>query len=401
MNDGNFIGARLAEWSEELAAVQAALDAGGVAMLEEAELAGRALEACGHLLRRAARSGVAAGSIEGVLRALPSRGVEEWARSVDVAAIEARIWRAADEAVEARLPETPGDADTWAVWARQGLEARDALESRLVAMGVREGLGFAAEMPVRERLAAALRAKDRALASTTRRLVGLNGWRRAMRDALDPEHRERAWWFTARADCDDLLGVLAGEEPATEHVERCDECQRDLARARVADLPRTRHLSEDDLWNYDLGLLSPGERAYAERHARTCVWCGQALAALAEGEQEIAALSRTAGPAIRTIDFPRARSGSDEPEVLADDADFRLLLFRRRAALTLVVQPRREGLVAAASLEVAGRTLHARPGPNGLEIHLDSAPRERVTVRLRLGAGDREVARSVDLAPRR
>ena len=52
MNDGNFIGARLAEWSEELAAVQAALDAGAVAMLEEAELAGRALEACGHLLRR-------------------------------------------------------------------------------------------------------------------------------------------------------------------------------------------------------------------------------------------------------------------------------------------------------------------------------------------------------------
>jgi hypothetical protein len=407
VNDGD-IGRRVAEWSEELAAVETALSGASAHTADNADatravasLAGRALEAGGHLLRRAARSGIASPSIERVLRALPSRGVEAWVESVDLAAVEARLRRATDEAVEAGLPETPGEAETWAAWARQGLETRDAFESQLVALRFREGLGFEVERPVRERLAAALGTKDRALWPMSRRLVALNGWRRQMRDALDPEHRAGAWWFTARAECDDLLAVLAGEKPATKHVEGCDECQRDLARARLVDLPRTRHLSEDDLWNFDLGLLPPAERAYAERHARTCVACAQALAALAEGEQEIAAPTRTAGAGARTVDLPRAGRGGDEPEVLADDADFRLLLFRRGGRVTVVVQPRRPGLVAAAALELSGRTVHAKPGVDGLEIDLGSGPRERVTVRVRLGGEGGEVARTVDLARRR
>ncbi|HYX90442.1 MAG TPA: hypothetical protein VE782_02685, partial [Myxococcaceae bacterium] len=155
MNDGDFIRMRLAEWSEELGALEATLDAGAEVFLEEAELAGRALEVCGHLLRRTARSDFAPRSIERVLKAVPSGGIEAWAESVDMTAVESRLWRAADEAVEAGLPETPGEAETWAAWARQGLEMRDAFESRLVAMRFREGLGHEAERAVRERLAAA------------------------------------------------------------------------------------------------------------------------------------------------------------------------------------------------------------------------------------------------------
>jgi hypothetical protein len=335
VNEGDFIRTRLVRWNEELARIDAATSNGSPRSgAGAAALAGRALEACGHLLRRLARSsaGTDAGldRVERVLRALPSGAVAAWAASADLGALEARLRRATDEAVEAALPETPKDAESWAASAREGLEARDAFESQLVAMCFREGLGFEAERSVRERLAAALKAQDLALSPRSRRLVTLNAYRREMRDALDPEHRKRAWWFTSRADCDDLLPMLAGEKKASEHVERCDECQRDLARARRADLPRMRHLSEDDLWKYDLGLLSGAERAYAERHARACGACAEALAALAEGEQEIAALALTGsdGAGVRPMTLETARGGAEEPEVLADDADFRLFVSR-------------------------------------------------------------------------
>jgi hypothetical protein len=289
------------------------------------------------------------------------------------------------------------------------LEARDAFESQVAAMRCREALGYEADRPVRERLAAALEAQDVALSPRSRRLVGLNAYRRQMRDALDPDHRRGAWWFTSRADCDDLLDVLAGERTATQHVEQCDECQRDLARARRIELPRTRHLSEDDLWNYDLGVLSAGERVYADRHARTCPSCAQALAALVEGEQEIEGLTGMGGTEVRPVGLPPARRGGKEPEVLADDADFRLLVFRRRKKVIVVVQPRAPGLVAAAALELPGGSglpggrIDAKPCAEGLEIELSAPPRGRVAVRVRLGRGEgeSEIVKSVEIAPRK
>lgn len=381
----------------ELTLLEAALGA-REASSGVADLAGRTLDVAGALLRRSRASGVPLADVERVLRLIPTAAVETWARTVDLDELESRLRRAAEEAVEAILPESPEDRETWAAWAREGIEARDRLESQLVALQHRESMGFAADRAVRERFAQALVKKDAALRPRCRWLVGLNPWRRDERDALDPEHRANAWWFTDRAECDDLIALLAGELEHSAHVHVCADCQRDLLRVESVSAPRIRHVTADELWNDDLGLCTPQERAVIERHARTCGECAQALAALSEGEEAIREITepakRRTRPGLGLSGLnpmqgdQRARvRNTEEPDVVADHADFRLLLFRRRERLRLLVQPRRAGRVAAAAVFLPDdprRSLSARPGPDGFELDISESLRVRGAVRVRV-----------------
>ncbi|MBX5482647.1 MAG: hypothetical protein IRZ16_12530 [Myxococcaceae bacterium] len=392
---------------EELVHLEAAAGAGSIC---DAEGAARALLCAGDLLRRRGLLGDHREVVERLLRKVSSAGVAAFARSVDLDALETRLRRAAEEAVEATLPESPEDAGTWAAWAAEGLEERDALESQLWALEAREVLGFEGDRSARERLKAAVAAQDRALRGSARWWVGLNDLRRAERDALDPMARAAAWWYVDRADCDDLLPLLAGELTHSAHAERCPDCQRDLDVVRTANQPRPRHLSEDELWRYDLGTLSRQERALVDAHVRICLECSRALAALEEGEEAIRELTATATPKTdipfgTVIELPTARNRpqNDEPEVLATHADFRLLLFRRGPRAKLVVQEASPGRVAAAAVFLPtrpDRALSARPGPDGFEVELPGALRAHgaARVRVQLGGPARAVEHDVPLA---
>lgn len=400
MNDG-VVRRRTAAHLEELKTLEVALGAKD-ASAGSAELAGRLLATAGALLRRTHEGGVAIGTLESALRRLPSAAVKAWVEGVDLAGLEARLRRASEEAVEAMLPESPEDRETWIAWAREGVEARERIEGQLIALRFRETLGFQGESTLCQRLAQQLELQDRALRMRSRWLVGLNAWRREERDALDAEHRATAWWFSDRADCDDLIALLSGELNESRHLERCEHCQRDLARVEAVNAAHARHVSADELWNYDLGLCSAQERAFIEKHSRACGECAQALAALAEGEEAIRDLDNvgTAPGVVVSMDRARAKNASGEAEVVADHDDFRVLLFRRRDRMKLVVQPRRAGRVAAAAVYVADapeRALAARQGPDGLELDISDSLRVRggVTVRVRLQGSAQDVEHDV------
>ena len=68
------------------------------------------------------------------LALVPNSGLKSWGEAVSVDDLQARLKRAADEAVEAALPDTPDDGSTWTSWAMQGLFARDRMESALCAV---------------------------------------------------------------------------------------------------------------------------------------------------------------------------------------------------------------------------------------------------------------------------
>lgn len=380
---------------EELIALEGALKDAAV----NPEQVGKALAAAGALLRRMEIARAERARIEALLRRLPSKAVHGWSASVELAGVEARMRRATEEAVEAALPEATDEGGTWAAWAREGIEAREVLESQLWALAARERLGFEDDAPARVRLREALTHQDRALAPRARWLVGVNPWRRDERDLLDAEHRATAWWFTARAECDALLPALAGEVKASAHLQSCELCQRDLQTARPVDVPRQRHLSEDDLWRFDLGLSTAAERAFIDQHLRTCPACAQDVAALEDGEDTLRALTApTQAPTATVVDIRTRMRPSSEPEVVADTAHFRLLLFRREAP-RLVVQPKGPRKLAAAALLVQGqphRTIAARAGAEGLGFEVGNLT-GALRVRARFAGSDDDVECDVDL----
>lgn len=383
---------------EALQALEAALrrsSPGG-----DVESIGRALACTGEVMRRCPPESAGAGAtVDAVLQRLPAAGVTAWCETLDLSSVEARLRRAADEAVEGALPETWEDRPTWLSWAKEGLLERDRLASQHVALLRLVSLGGGVSRSHLTALEEQVRNFDGRMRSLVRAWVALNPWRRAERDLLLPEHRAAAWWFTDRAECDELLLILAGQSDGAAHLGTCALCRRDVAAVGDLSAPLARHLTEDDLWSLDLGRVPAHQKTVFERHARGCRPCRQAMAALEEGEDAIAEAINADPPRALppTATIPRAPSG-DVPEIVGEHAQFRVLLFRRPTRSRLVVEPRHSGGLAAARVslpESPHRPLVARPGPAGFELELSEAFRirgvARVQVKARAGGEDLEL----------
>lgn len=199
---------------------------------------------------------------------------------------------------------------------------------------------------------------------------------------LDANERTQAWWFSARADCDDLVATwTASPGPLTPHLQSCSECRADLADAAVVDSPPRRHLSSDELWRFDMGLLAADERARMEAHAAKCADCAHAILALEEGDvaieeaMELEEEGMTGVPRARTSREPaQRRPGARHPEqreVLEERRDFRVLLVRERQRVKLLVQPLSGRSVTAAVFLSPGKpSLKPTQGPEGISFEL-------------------------------
>src|SRR5262249_11194898 len=140
-------------------------------------------------------------------------GITSFAEGLSIDELRGRLTRAADEAVEAALPDNDDDGPTWSVWAMQGLRARDRAESAVCALERLKALGRQEVASVLERLKAALQKLDVDMKSRAAALTALNASRRAERDLLDDEVKVSAWWFSLRSEAadDGLVKALGGD----------------------------------------------------------------------------------------------------------------------------------------------------------------------------------------------
>lgn len=349
---------------------------------ERAAVVGKLLAALGDPLRCGQRCQ------DEVLGALARADVEGWLSVVDTEAVRAELSRAAEAALEAALAEGDAERAEWEGWALQALGSRDALDAALHALARWESAGAGlseAGRRIRERLSSELARVDGQAPAIARRLVGINAARRMMRDRLAAEHRQRAWWYASRADCDPLVRLWTEPEVPPEETAHCLECARDRHNAKLAERPPGHCVSEDELWMLDSGELAPARRRLIERHALKCGECALALQAAAvpveENPEGAPELARAAGPA---------------PEVVASRPEFKVLLFRKPQA-RLVVEPLGAARLAAAALQLpAAAQLRGAPASPTVEIDLGKVKlgqRGRLSVTL---AGGRTV--DVDVA---
>lgn len=366
---------------------------------DPAPVVARVLEAAGDLLRRTKAIPCDLKQVETTLALVPGSGLKSWGEAVSVEDLQARLKRAADEAVEAALPDTPDDGSTWTNWAMQGLFARDRMESALCAVQRLAGQGRKDAAELHARLSVAVRAVDKALAHRAAWLTPLNADRRNEAAILDPEARLKAWWFTARNEPGDdgLVSALGGEggRPLSGAEAAADA---EVKRARK------RPVSFEELFRFDLGVASPAEKASIAAQSKANPDFAKALAAMAEGERAIEQLVGPE-PIVNVIPIDRGAAERGEPrggEVIAERAEFKVLLFRRRERVQVVVQPRRTDRFASAAVFLTEAPETARPSTStaeGLEFDLGPAAKvkgqqARVVVRLQGGI---EVATLVGL----
>lgn len=345
---------------------------------------GEVLEAAGDCLRRAARVGVE--GVDAALRGLGRPQVEAWLKAQKPQALQPVLLRAAEEAVEVAL-DGGEEAEMWRASALEGLAARDRAASAACALAAWEGLHGALEgeaAQLRERFVSALGTLDSSLRPRARWFIPLNPQRRQERDLLEPAEQDTAWWFSARADCDELVATWTGApQTQTSHLQGCRDCRSDMADTAPVDAPPRRHLSADDLWRFDMGLMTEDERSRVDAHTAHCGECAQAVLALGEGEEAVEeALDMeegSMGQAARNSRAPVAPRPSaarhpEQREVLDERRDFRVVLVRERQRVRLLVQPLSGRTVTAAVFLSPGRpSLKPTQGPEGLAFDLTTA----------------------------
>ncbi|HEY8209596.1 MAG TPA: hypothetical protein VIG99_19045 [Myxococcaceae bacterium] len=342
--------------------------------------AAEAMVGVGDLLRRTRTAGLGESQVEAILSRIGRESLEAWLVKSPVAALEAAMDRALSEGGEAALAEDGAEREIWASSADEALMARDRAESARVAIDRWESLK-GEELKGAEDLRERLFELDVRFRKQARLLVGLNRRRRVERDVLDESAREPAWWFTSRADCDDLMRLLAGTATATseQHLAGCSLCRGDLKRSQMVERrPPERHPTSEDFWNLDMGLLPAEERRELKRHAEACKACRQILFALDEGEKAIEELLEKGDPPKSAA--PRGsekKSGGPQRarrQVAVDRREFRLLVVRDRGRVRLVVEPREaRGFAAAKCLVPPQRkALTPKSTRDGLEFDLGS-----------------------------
>ena len=178
-----------------------------------AVVVGLLLEAAGDVLRRKAATRATAANVTRPLSSIPELGLRSWGDAVQVAELALRLKRAASQAVESALPDSDEEGKAMAEWAVQDLQARDRLESALVALEALASSGRKDAQALAERLRSAVGRVDRTARAAVASLTALNGARRAEAALIDPEFRGQAWWYSERTGIDDdqLVQVLGGE----------------------------------------------------------------------------------------------------------------------------------------------------------------------------------------------
>jgi hypothetical protein len=321
--------------------------------------------------------------------------VEAWLREQEVEALRGALLRGAEEAAEAALGEQE-EAELWRASALEGLLARDRAESAARALAEWEALQGPLEGEAAQRWRAfreGLGRLDVALRPMARWFISLNPHRREERDVLDAGERARAWWYTERAECDELLAAL-GKRPErpSPHLEGCPHCRADLSGTAHVEAPPRRHLSAEQLWRLDMGEMSLEERTWVERHTQKCLECAQALWALEEGDAAIEeALEEDELPGARTsrAAAPRRPGAARLPEhreVLEERRDFRVVLVRERRRARLLVQPLSGRAVTAAVFLAPGKpSLKPQHGPEGILFELGPAGGRSAHLTLQVG----------------
>lgn len=354
--------------AEELLSLEVELD-GGKRPGGPAPLVGRLLEAAGDLLRRATSLGADRATVDRALQRLSDAALSSWSCAVEVGEVSGRLARAASQAVEVAIPDVPEEADTIAGWAMQDLQARDRLESTLVALERLAGLGRDDARALVTQLRGAVTTIDANCRASVASLTPLNPYRRPEAMLLDEPERLRAWWFSGRSGIDDdlLVPILGGERPGT-------LAPAELEVGEVVASRRSRPISSDDLLRLDLGLASDAERESIARRATRDPELRLALAAMEEGDRAIDEVLQGAAPERPVVTLPTA-SRATPPDVIEDNADFKVLVFRGPRTVQVVVQPSDPRRLAAAAVflpDDIGRPLEPFAGEQGLQFELGS-----------------------------
>ncbi|PZR10820.1 MAG: hypothetical protein DI536_19295 [Archangium gephyra] len=368
----------------ELEALQHEL-AAGKRPGDGAVVVGLLLEAAGDVLRRAGTLGVKTAAIVEPLQSIPELSLRSWADGVAVEDMAMKLKRAASQAVEAAIPDSPEAGEAMTRFAVQDLQSRDRLESALVALEALGAGGRSDAKTLAARLRGSVAGVDRECRGSVVSLTALNGPRRAEASLLDQAYRQQAWWYSERTgiEDDELVRVLGGETKGSVPSE--------LKTANTTvTRKRSRPVNADDLLRYDLGLATPVEREVIRLQADADPELKLALAAMAAGEAAIEELSREEeGSAPRVVPFPATVERS-APEIIEERSEFKVLLFRSKKNVQVVVQPHRQDRFAAAAVYRRDAPDHAfpsSPGDMGLHFDLGSADRlvgttARVVVKL-------------------
>lgn len=371
---------------DELESIRAELEADKLRS-DLGPVVGRVLEAAGDLIRRSTRIQTDLAALDRILMLVPNAGLTSWGEAVSVDDLAKRVARAAEEAVEAALPDTPEDGSTWNSWAMQGLFARDRLESALCSLERLGKLGRQDASTIHSKIRKQVDAADDRLKHRARWLSGLNGDRRSEAQLLDDSCRTKAWWFAAHCSPgdDELVKHLGEGGPLT---------GAEAAVHREVTKKRTRQIGFDELFRYDLGLASPAETAMIEAQAKKDPELRKAIAAMRDAEAAIEDNdpNRPQNP----VSAGQAPAPGDRGsvQVIEDRQDFKVLVFRRSQRIRLVVQPVRTDRFAAAAVFLPDAPNTARPSRDtaeGLEFdlgpeHLLAGQLARVVVRLQGGA---------------
>jgi hypothetical protein len=363
-----------------------------------APVVGRVLEAAGDLLRRKGAVPCPQGSVEKVLTLVPEPGLSSWASGVDEQSHAARLSQAATQAVESAIPDDDEDGKVLAGYAMDALLARDRLESALVALEAlaKAGRGDAKVLAERLRpLAARIDGRCRKAGAS---FTPLNSERRFEAQLLDEAFRPAAWWFVEKngPEHDGLIPTFGG-------IPRGTLGPTERAAAETVDAPRARRVTFDELFRFDLGLASPAEAAAIRREAERDAEMKTILSALDAGERAIEALTEGDVPPTPRAKAPERTVEPTEaqPEQLAERAEFKLLVFRSKSRLQVVVQPRPGQQRLAATLEVPEvfeRPEPAKPDALGLLVDLGDPARyrgKRAIARVTLASGDEVVVEAV------
>jgi hypothetical protein len=357
----------------------------------------------GDILRRGERLG--GEGVERALRGLSRDDIDAWLRAQKPETLQPALLRAAEEAAEVALGDGGEEAELWRTSSVEGLSARDRAESALRAITQWESFQGPLEGETARRLNSfreGLGRLDTALRPKARWFIPLNPQRRAERDMLDAAERARAWWFSDRAECDDFMAALGNKpERPSPHLDSCPACRADLSSTASVEAPPKRqplHLSEEELWRFDMGMMSASELAWVDRHTEDCLECAQAIWALEEGDDAIeqameeqerpapaARSSRSAEPARR----PGAARHPEQRDVLEERREFRVVLVRERQRARLLVQPLVGRPVTAAVFLAPGKpSLKPQQGPEGLQFDLGTGGGRTAHLMVRVGSNE-------------
>lgn len=346
---------------------------------DPAPVIGRLLEAAGDLIRRRAKVPCDEGLIDAALSVVPEQGLHSWAEGVKADEVRARVERAADQAVDAAIPETDADGKTLSTWAMQALMARDRLESARCSVERMAGRGRPGAQVTLQRLTQELRQADEKARRCTTRLTALNPDRRDEVAILDVEQRGAAWWLSDKAglEHDLVVKVLGGE--ARGSLSKGAQAAHELVMQK-----RSRRFSFDELLRFDLGLGSAAEREAIRKAAAADPELALALEAIAAGDEAIDELTKGDVVTLRPVAAAAsAARPNDALEVIEERTEFKLLVFRSKQRVQVVVQPRRQDRFAAAAVYLPDhpqRSVPHEPGEHGLHFDVGTAEHVRGVV---------------------